>query len=70
MPQRKPPRKKPPRRRRPKKSRSPRLSGRGLGAIPVVLAIAAVAAVVYAVLSVGSKSQATVSERTVTVALS
>ena len=65
MPQRKPPRKKPARRRRAKPRR--RLSAPAPGFTPVVLAIAAIAAIVFAVLSVGSSSQATVSERTVTV---
>jgi multidrug efflux pump subunit AcrA (membrane-fusion protein) len=63
MPQPKPARKRPPKKRR--RRRAP--ARRGLPFVPVLLGVGAVAAVVVAVVSVGSDSQATVSERIVTV---
>ena len=63
MPQPKPARKRPPKKRRRRRA----TTRRGLPFVPVLLGIAAVAAVAYGVLSVGSDSQATTSERIVTV---
>jgi multidrug efflux pump subunit AcrA (membrane-fusion protein) len=63
MPQPKPARKRPPKKRR----RRPATTRRGLPLVPVLLGAAAVAAVAVAVLSIGSDSQATTSERIVTV---
>jgi multidrug efflux pump subunit AcrA (membrane-fusion protein) len=63
MPQPKPARKRPPKKRRRRRA----TARRGQLPAPVLLSLAAVAAVVVAVLSVGSDTQATTSERIVTV---
>jgi multidrug efflux pump subunit AcrA (membrane-fusion protein) len=63
MPQPKPARKRPPKKRRRRRA----TARRGLPFVPVLLGVAAVAAVAVAVLTVGSDSQATTSERIVTV---
>src|SRR4051794_19536773 len=63
MPQPKPARSRPPKTRRRRRA----TARRGLPLVPVLLGIAAVAAVAAGVLSIGSDSQATTSERIVTV---
>jgi multidrug efflux pump subunit AcrA (membrane-fusion protein) len=63
MPQPKPARKRPPKKRRRRRA----TTRRGLPFVPFALGAATVAAVVVAVLSIGSDSQATTSERIVTV---
>jgi multidrug efflux pump subunit AcrA (membrane-fusion protein) len=63
MPQPKPARKRPPKKRRRRRA----TTRRALPLVPVLLGVAAVAAVAFGVLSVGSDSQPTSSERIVTV---